>query len=87
MRRHVESYVLEAIYQNKDRWTTVGRFPGKGGGSLGSLKYQAFPNQILFHNTFTNPSLSNSLKAQSKMKTKFYGRKQCKGIKHTIENC
>jgi len=76
--------LLEAIHQKKDRWSTVGRFPGKGGGSL---KYQAFPSQILFHNTFTNPSLSNSLRAQSKMKTKFYARKQCKAIKHTIENC
>jgi len=87
MRRHVESYVLETIYQKKDRWSTVGRFQGKGGGSLGSLKYQAFPNQILFHNTFTNPSLSNSFRAQSKMKTIFYARKKCRVIKHTIENC
>ena len=67
MRRHVESYVFEAIYQKKDRWNTVGRFPGKGGGSLGSLKYQAFPSMIVIHNTFTKPSLINSLRAQSKM--------------------
>jgi len=66
MRRHVESYVLEAIYQKKYRWSTVGRFPEKGGGSLGSLKYQTFLSQILIHNTFTNPFLSNSLRAQSK---------------------
>jgi len=85
MRRHVEIYVLEAIYQKKDRWSTVGRFPGKGGGSLGSIKYQAFTSQILFHNTFPNPSLSNSLRAQSKMKTKFYARKQCKAIKQTTK--
>ena len=83
MTSHVESYVLEAIYQKKYRWSTVRRFPGKGGGSLGSLKYQAFPSQILFHNTFTNPSLSNSLRAQSNMKTKFYASKQCKATKHT----
>jgi len=44
MRRHVESYVLEEIYQKKDIWSTIGRFPRKGGGSLGSLKYQAFPS-------------------------------------------
>ena len=79
--------MLKAIYHKKGRWSNVGRFLGKGGGSLGSLKYQAFPSWILFHNTFTNPSLSNSLRAQSKIKTKFYARKQCKAIKHKIENC
>jgi len=69
MRRHVESYVLKVSYHNKDRWSNVGRFPGKGGGSLGSLKYQAFPSQILSSKTFTNFSLSNLLRAQSRMKT------------------
>jgi len=83
MRRHVQSYVLKAIYHKKDRWSNVGRLPGKGGGSLGSLKYQAFPSQIISSKTFTNPSLSNSLRAQSRMKAKFYARKQrIKSNKH-----
>jgi len=68
--------VLKEIYHKKDRCSNVGRFPEKGGGSLGSLRYQAFPNQILSLKTFTNFSLSNSLKAQSRMKAQFYARKQ-----------
>jgi len=74
--------VLKAIYHKKDKWSNVGRFPGKGGGSL---KYQVFPSQNLSFKTFTNLSLSNSLIAQSRMKTQFYERKQCKARKHTIE--
>jgi len=76
MRRHVQSYVLKVSYHKKDRWSNVGRFPGKGGRSL---KYQGFPSQILSSKTFTNLSLSNSLRAQSRMKKQFYARKQeCK---------
>jgi len=82
--------VLKSIYQKKDKWSNVGRFPGKGGESLGSLKYQAFPGQILFFKTFTNLSLSNSLRAQSRMKTQFfYASKQYKAIKalNRKQNC
>jgi len=57
--------VLKAIYHNKDKWSNVGRFPRKGGGSLGSLKYQAFPSQILSFKTFTKLSLSNSLRIKN----------------------
>ena len=72
----------KTIYQKKDKWSNVGRFPGKGGESLGLLKYQAFPSQILSFKTFTNLLLSNSLRAQSRMKTQFYARKtKCKAIK------
>jgi len=49
--------VLKAIYQKKDKWSNVGRFPGKRGESLELLKYQAFPSQILSFKTFTNLSL------------------------------
>ena len=72
--------MLKAIYQKKEKWSNVGRFPGKGGESLGSLKYQAFPSQILSFKTFTNLSLSNSFRAQSRMKTQFFLCKQ------TIQN-
>jgi len=67
--------VIKVIFKKKDRWSEIGNFPGKGGGSLGSLKYQVFPCQILSHNTFTNLCLSNLLIAQSKMKKKIYARK------------
>jgi len=77
--------VIKVISKKKDRWSEVGNFPGKGGGSLGSLKYQAFPCHILSHHNFTNISLSNLLRAKSKMKTKFYARKQYKAIKHLKE--
>jgi len=84
--------VLKAIYQKKDKWCNVGRFRGKEGESLGLLKDQAFPSQIISFKTLTNLSLSNSLRAQSRMKTQFYARKtkckaikQCKARKYTIE--
>jgi len=67
--------VLKVSYHKKDKWSNVGRFPGKGSGSLGSLKYQAFPSQILSSKTFTNLSLSNSLRAQSRMKTQVLFKK------------
>jgi len=67
---------VKSYYYKKDRLSNVGRFPGKGVGSLGSLKYQAFPSQILSPKTSTNLSLSNSLRAQSRMKTLFYARKK-----------
>jgi len=67
---------VKSYYYKKDRLSNVGRFLGKGGGSLGSLKYQAFPCQILSLKTFTNLSLSNSLRAQSIIKTLLYARKQ-----------
>jgi len=34
--------VIKVIFKKKDRWSEVGNFPAKGGGSLGSLKYQVF---------------------------------------------
>jgi len=55
---------VKSYYYKKDRLSSVGRFPGKRGGSHGSLKYQAFPSHILSLKTFTNLSLSNSLIAQ-----------------------
>ena len=64
--------MLKVSYHKKDRWSNVGRFSGKGGGSLGLLKYQAFPSQILSSKTFTNLSLSNSLRAQLRMKTQIF---------------
>ena len=64
--------VLKVIYLKKDRCSNEGRFPGKGGESLGSLKYQAFPSQILSFKTFKNLSLSNSLRAQPRIKTQFF---------------
>jgi len=70
--------VIKVISKKKDRWGEVGNFPGKGGGSLESLKYQAFPCQILSHNTFTNLSLRNLIREQSNMKTKFYARSNAK---------
>ena len=36
-------FVLEVISKEKNRLSEVGNFPRKGGGSLESLKYQAFP--------------------------------------------
>jgi len=68
--------VLKGIYQKKDKWSNVGRFPGL-------LKYQAFPSQILSFKTFTNLSLSNSLRAQSRMKTQFNAIKQIQSNKNT----
>jgi len=75
---------VKSYYCKKDRLSSGGRFPRKGGGSLGSLKYQAFPSQILSLNTFTNLPISNSLRAQSRMKTLFYARKQ--NAKQLIKN-
>jgi len=67
--------VLKVIYLKKDRCSNEGRFPGKGGESFESLKFQDFPSQILSSKTFTNLSLSNSLRAQPRMKTQFVCKK------------
>jgi len=53
------NFVLEVIAKEKNRWSEVGNFPRKRGGSLGSFKY---------HNTFTNLYLINLIKAQSRMR-------------------
>jgi len=37
-------FVIEEIPKEKNRLSEIGSFPRKGGGSLGSLKYQAFPS-------------------------------------------
>jgi len=74
--------VIKVISKKKDRWNEVGNFPGKGARSLGSLKYQAFPYQILSHNTFTKISLSNLLREQSNIKTKFYARNMQSNKRH-----
>jgi len=79
--------VIKVISKNKDGWSAVGNFPGKGGGSLGCLKYQAFPCEILSHNTFRNLSLRNFLRAKAKMKTKFYARKTMQSNKTLERNC
>jgi len=78
--------MLEVFSKEKIRWGEVGNFLGKGGGSLESLKYQVFPYQILSHNTFTNLSLTNLLRAQSKMKITFYA-KNMQSNKNTIKTC
>jgi len=37
-------FVLEVIPKEKIRLSEIGSFPGNGGGSLRSLKYQTFPS-------------------------------------------
>ena len=67
--------MLKVIYLKKDRCSNQGRLPGKGGESLGSLKYQAFPSQNLSFKTFTKLSRSNLLRSQPRMKIQFYARR------------
>jgi len=52
----------------KDKESNEGSFPGKRGGSLGSLKYKVFPCQNHPSQLFTNLFLSNLLRSQVEMK-------------------
>jgi len=48
---------LKVFYLKKEKESNEGSFPGKRGGSLGSLKYQVFPCQNVSlktsHNSFS----------------------------------
>jgi len=68
--------VLKVIPKEKNKWSEVGNFPRKGGGSLGSLNYQAFPCQRISHKNFTNLSLSYLLRAQTRKKKNFLCKKK-----------